>query len=176
MVLAMIVLSTVGISADGSPAGFGIGGTLAIGLALLALLALFVRYGAERLLRYITRMPELLVTFALAWTVIFAAVCDFIGLGKELGGLIAGVSLASTSFREALASRLASLRDFLLLFFFIGLGSGLRIGLLGDQVIPALVLSAFVLVGNPLIMGATAVPFGFPRLGSWPAAWSGPAE
>lgn len=154
VVLAMIVLSTVGIRTDESPAGFGIGGTFLSGLLLLALVALFVRYGAERLLRHITRMPELLVTFALAWAVLFAAVCDFIGLGKELGGLIAGVSLASTSFREAIASRLASLRDFLLLFFFISLGSGLRIGLLGDQVLPAIILSAFVLIGNPLIVMA----------------------
>ncbi len=161
VVLAMIVLSTIGIRTGDSPAGFGIGGAFLSGLLLLALVALFVRYGAERLLRHITRMPELLVTFALAWAVLLAAVCDFIGLGKELGGLIAGVSLASTSFREAIASRLASLRDFLLLFFFIALGSGLRIGLLGDQILPAILLSAFVLVGNPLIVMAIMGSMGY---------------
>jgi Kef-type K+ transport system membrane component KefB len=54
-----------------------------------------------------------------------------LGFGKELGGLLAGVSLASTPFREAIASRLASLRDFLLLFFFIALGAGLDLSTLG---------------------------------------------
>lgn len=161
VVLAMIVLSTVGIRTGESPAGLGIGGAFLGGLLLLALVALFVRYGAERLLRHITRMPELLVTFALAWAVLFAAVCDLIGLGKELGGLIVGVSLASTSFREAIASRLASLRDFLLLFFFIALGSGLRIGLLGEQILPAIILSAFVLIGNPLIVMAIMGSMGY---------------
>jgi Kef-type K+ transport system membrane component KefB len=65
VVLAMIVLSTVGIRTGESPAGFGIEGAFLSGLALLVLVALFVRYGAKRLLRDITRMPELLVTFAL---------------------------------------------------------------------------------------------------------------
>lgn len=43
-------------------------------------------------------------------------------------------------------------RDFLLLFFFIGLGAGLDLSTLGAQVAPAAVLSIFVLVGNPLIV------------------------
>lgn len=152
VVFAMIVLSTLGVGATGSPAGLGIGGTLIAGVVLVGAVALFIRYGAERLLKHISGVPELLVTFALAWAVFFAALCDVIGLGKELGGLIAGVSLASTSYREAIASRLSSLRDFLLLFFFVALGSALRLGTLGDQVFPAIVLSAFVLIGNPLIV------------------------
>ncbi|MGQ9424497.1 NAD-binding protein [Gilvimarinus sp. F26214L] len=75
-----------------------------------------------------------------------------LGLSKELGGLLAGISLASTPFREAIIARLAPLRDFLLLFFFIALGTQLDLGLLGAQVGPALLLSVFVLIGNPLIV------------------------
>ncbi len=154
VVIAMIVLSAVGVRAAADSSGLGIGGVLGGGVLLLVLISAFIRYGAELLLRRIARMPELLVTFALAWAVLFAAACDFIGLGKELGGLLAGISLASTSYREAMASRLTSLRDFLLLFFFIALGSGMRVSTLGDQASAALVLSAFVLVGNPLIVMA----------------------
>jgi Trk K+ transport system NAD-binding subunit len=43
-------------------------------------------------------------------------------------------------------------RDFLLLFFFIDLGSRLDVSLLGASLEPALVLSLFVLVGNPIIV------------------------
>lgn len=53
-----------------------------------------------------------------------------------------------------MAARLVSLRDFLLLFFFIELGSGLDIGTLGAQAGPAMLFSLFVLVGNPLIVMA----------------------
>ncbi|GGK19268.1 cation:proton antiporter [Salinarimonas ramus] len=162
VVVAMIVLSTFGVGA-GAKGGLGLGlvGTFAAGFALVGAVLVFVRYGAERLVRAISRTPELMVTFALAWAVMFAALCDLIGLGKELGGLLAGVSLASTSFREAIASRLSSLRDFLLLFFFVGLGAGLGIDTLGDQVLPALVLAAFVLVGNPLIVMIIMAALGY---------------
>jgi Kef-type K+ transport system membrane component KefB len=151
VVIAMIVLSTLGLRTHAT-GGLGLGGTLGGAAALLLLVSVFIRYAAEPLVRWVARTPELLVTFAMAWAVAFAAACDFIGLGKELGGLLAGVALASTSYREAIASRLTSLRDFLLLFFFIALGSGMRMDTIGAQVPAALTLSAFVLIGNPLIV------------------------
>src|SRR6056297_2512145 len=46
------------------------------------------------------------------------------------------------------------MRDFLLLFFFINLGMGLSLSALGDQLPAAVVLSLFVLIGNPLIVMA----------------------
>ncbi len=154
VVVAMVVLSAYGVGAGGSPAGLSVPGVLGSGMLLVAGVGLFIRYGAEPLMRRIAGVPELLVTFALAWAVLFAAIGDWIGFGKELGGLLAGVSLASTSVREALASRLVSVRDFLLLFFFVALGSRLNFQILGDQVPAAVVLSLFVLIGNPLIVMA----------------------
>ncbi|TDA79180.1 cation:proton antiporter domain-containing protein, partial [Halomonas marinisediminis] len=84
---------------------------------------IFIRYVATPLVERLSRAPELLVSFAIGWAALLAAVGHYLGFGKELGGLLAGVSLASTPFREAIAARLASLRDFLLLFFFIALGA-----------------------------------------------------
>jgi hypothetical protein len=49
-------------------------------------------------------------------------------------------------------ARLTSIRDFLLLFFFIDLGARLELSTLGAEVVPAVVLSLFVLIGNPLIV------------------------
>jgi hypothetical protein len=92
---------------------------------------------------------------------LLAAVGHYLGFGKELGGLLAGVSLASTPFREAIAARLASLRDFLLLFFFIALGASLDLSVLGASVGPAIVLSLFVLIGNPLIVLAIMGAMGY---------------
>lgn len=152
VVLAMVVLSAYGVGAGESRSGLGIAGVMGSGVLLLAAVGLFIRYGAERLLARIATMPELMVTFAIAWAVLLAAVSDWLGFGKELGGLMGGVSLASTSFREAIASRLASLRDFLLLFFFIGLGARLDLGSLGEQLGASFVLALFVLIGNPLIV------------------------
>ncbi len=153
VVLAMIVLSAIGIGgASGSDAGLGIAGVLIAGLALVAVAIVFVRVIANPLTERLARAPELLVIFAISLAAIFAALADVIGLGKELGGLLAGVSLASTPYRESIAARLGPLRDFLLLFFFISLGATLDLSLLGESIGAAAVLSAFVLIGNPLIV------------------------
>lgn len=152
VVLAMVVLSTLGIGAGGHGSGLSVEGTVGAAALLLAGVALFVRYAATPLAERLAKSPELLMAFAIGWAAFLAALCDYIGFGKELGGLLAGVSLASTPFREAMSARLASLRDFLLLFFFIALGAGLDLGVLGADIGGAVLLSLFVLIGNPLIV------------------------
>jgi Kef-type K+ transport system membrane component KefB len=120
-----------------------------------------VRYAADPLTERLARAPELLVIFAIALAAMFAAVGDFVGLGKEVGGLMAGVALASTPYRETIAARLAPLRDFLLLFFFIALGATLDLSLLGTHVTGAILFSLFVLIGNPLIVLAIMGAMGY---------------
>ncbi|QIB67049.1 cation:proton antiporter [Kineobactrum salinum] len=155
VVLAMMVLSSVGIGADSAASGDAVAGIVRIllnGLGMLLFVLLFIRYLATPLVGRIAHSQELLVTYAIAWAALLAALGHYLGFSRELGGLLAGISLASTPYREAIVSRLGSLRDFLLLFFFISLGTRLDLGLLGAQVGPALVLSLFVLIGNPLIV------------------------
>lgn len=154
VVIAMIALSAIGVSnaAGESGAISDVLWVLGYGLAMLAAVVLFIRFLANPLVEQLSRAPELLVSFAIGWAALLAAVGHYLGFGKELGGLLAGVSLASTPFREAIAARLASLRDFLLLFFFIALGASLDLSVLGASVGPAIVLSLFVLIGNPLIV------------------------
>ena len=83
--------------------------------------------------------------------------------GKELGGLLAGISLASTPYRRGYCRPSgASLRDFLLLFFFIALGSKLQLEHIGAATFAATILSLFVLIGNPLIVMAI--------MGAWDTA------
>jgi Kef-type K+ transport system membrane component KefB len=163
VVLAMIVLSAVGIGAPGH--GGGEGGSvfmvLASGLGLVGAVILFVRYAANPLTERLARAPELLVIFAIALAAMFAAIGDAVGLGKEVGGLMAGVALASTPYRETIAARLAPMRDFLLLFFFIALGATLDLSLLGTHVTGAVIFSIFVLIGNPLIVLAIMGAMGY---------------
>ncbi|MBE0417673.1 MAG: cation:proton antiporter [Coriobacteriia bacterium] len=136
---------------------------LLVGLGFVLVIALLMRFVLPPLLERLARSQELLVMFAVAWAISLAALGDGLGFSKEVGAFLAGVSLASTRFRETIAARLVSLRDFLLLFFFIDLGAKLDVGSLGDQVLPALVLSVFVLVGNPLIVVAIMGLMGYRR-------------
>ncbi|MEL7212295.1 MAG: cation:proton antiporter family protein [Pseudomonadota bacterium] len=154
VVIAMIALSAIGVggAATGDGAVIEVLRVLGYGLAMLVFVVIFIRYLADPLVERLSRVPELLVSFAIGWAALLAAIGFYLGFGKELGGLLAGVSLASTPFREAIAARLASLRDFLLLFFFIALGASLDLTVLGASIGPALDLSLFVLIGNPLIV------------------------
>jgi Kef-type K+ transport system membrane component KefB len=152
VVLAMIVLAAVGIGAREDGGWGAVLQVLAAGAAMIAVVALFVRHVADALMARVARSQELLLIFALALAALFAAVGDAMGLGKEVGGLMAGVALASTPYRDAIAQRMAPLRDFLLLFFFIALGAGLDLSQLGGSLAAAAVFSVFVLVGNPLIV------------------------
>lgn len=164
VVLAMMVLSAFGISAQEGAEGSAlthIGSVLLYGLMMLGFVLLFIRYMATPLVSRIAHSQELLVTFAIAWAALLAAIGSQLGFSKELGGLLAGISLASTPFREAIVARLSSLRDFLLLFFFIALGAQLDLGLLGEQIAPAMVFSLFVLIGNPLIVLAIMSYMGY---------------
>lgn len=163
VVFAMIVLSAIGIGTGEDHGADSVFGVLAAGLALLALVILFVKYLANPLTERLARAPELLVVFAIALAAFLAAVGDFAGLGKEIGGLLGGIALASTPYRETIAARLTPLRDFLLLFFFIALGATLDLSLLNAHIPGAVVFSIFVLVGNPLIVLVIMGVMGFRR-------------
>lgn len=161
VVLAMIALSAIGVGREVGEPGQAMLLVLAGGGLLLGCVLLFVRYLADPLTAWLARSSELLVLFSVALAAGCAAVADAMGLGKELGGLLAGVALASTPYRDALVARLAPLRDFLLLFFFVALGTRLDIAQLQADLVPATVFSVFVLLGNPLIVLVIMAAMGF---------------
>ncbi|KKO08753.1 cation:proton antiporter [Pseudohongiella sp.] len=154
VVLVMIGLTALGAGTDAGSENLAIEmlWVLLKGIAMLGLIALLMKYVVPVVTRHMAQSSELLVLFAIAWAVALATAGEALGFSKEVGAFLAGVSLASTPFREVIGARLVSLRDFLLLFFFIELGSGLQIASLGAQIGPALIFSAFVLLGNPLIV------------------------
>jgi Kef-type K+ transport system membrane component KefB len=152
VVLVMIGLTALGETSNAVGLGQEALAVLVKGILFILAIGLLMRYVLTPLLHQLARSPELLVLFAIAWAVAMGAVGGHLGFSKEVGAFLAGVSLASTPYREAIGSRLVSLRDFLLLFFFIDLGAGLDLATLGGQVAPAIILSLFVLIGNPLIV------------------------
>jgi Kef-type K+ transport system membrane component KefB len=152
VVLVMIGLTAFSMAAEPQPFGAGLLLLLLKGGLFLGVLGLLMRWVFPAVLARLAASSELLVLFAIAWAVALAAVGESLEFSKEVGAFLAGVSLASTPYRDAIGTRLVSLRDFLLLFFFIDLGAGLDLGMLGGQLEPALVFSLFVLVGNPLIV------------------------
>ncbi|MBP8217962.1 MAG: cation:proton antiporter, partial [Thauera sp.] len=153
VVLAMMAMSAL--RGAGEAAIIEVAGSLVLRLlAAAALMYVLMRSVLPRLVGAMARSQELLLIFAIAWGTGLAALGEWAGFSKEAGAFMAGFSLASTTYREAMNARLTGIRDFMLLFFFIDLGAKLDFSTLGDEVWPAVVLSVFVLIGNPLIVMA----------------------
>jgi Kef-type K+ transport system membrane component KefB len=151
VVLAMMAMSTLRGAEDAALGEVVLSLVLRIGSAAV-LLYLLMRFVLPRLIRSMASSPELLVLFAIAWGTGLAALGEWAGFSKEAGAFLAGFSLASTDYREAMNARLTSVRDFLMLFFFLDLGARLDFSTLGDELVAAVVLSLFVLIGNPLVV------------------------
>lgn len=163
-IIALVALTTLGgaLPDGGSSAGTMLGIAMK-GALFLCGVVLLARFVLPRLLHALAHTQELLVLFAIAWAVLLGAVSDQLGFSKEVGAFLAGIAIASTEYRDAIGARLTSLRDFLLLFFFIDLGARLEWDAVGAQLGNALIFSLFVLAGNPLIVLAIMGGMGYRR-------------
>ncbi len=107
-----------------------------------------------RLLNSLVRSDELLLLFSLAWSMGLAALfaSPLLGFNAAIGGFVAGLALANTGAHYQISGKIKPLRDFFIIIFFIVLGSQLIVTNISSAIIPAVVLSLFVLIGNPLIV------------------------
>lgn len=132
--------------------------SLDIGLLILkgiAVISVLFLCGAKLLppiTRYVAKSQELLFLFALAWGFGVASLVNAIGFSVEVGALFAGVTLAHLPYTHQIGARLKPLRDFFIILFFISLGERLQIDNLTAGLVPALILSAIVIILKPLIV------------------------
>ncbi len=163
-ILAMISLTTLdkGMGSLSSPY-LGMAVIALKGLGLLLAVGLLMRYVLPVLLPRLARSPEMLVLFAITWALLLSSLSDYMGFSKEVGAFLAGVSLASSDYRDTIGARLVTLRDFLLIFFFIDLGARLEWTSISSHIGKAGIFSLFVLVGNPLIVLAIMGGMGYRR-------------
>ncbi|WP_409330469.1 cation:proton antiporter [Trujillonella humicola] len=152
VVIVMVTLTAVGTAGRGDDLVPDLLVVLGRGVLFVGGILLAMRYVLPRALAWLARSKELLLLSALAWGIALAGLGDALGFSIEVGAFLGGISLAATPYREAIGSRLIGLRDFLLLFFFIDLGSRLGVAEALGRIGPAVALSLLVLVGNPLIV------------------------
>ncbi|MBU0661281.1 cation:proton antiporter [Patescibacteria group bacterium] len=117
-----------------------------------ALILLLARYVVPKLLHNIAKSSEFLFIFTLAWCFGVASLLYKLGFSVELGAVIAGLTLGSSSYQQQISSRIRPLRDFFIVIFFIILGSELSLSNLNHILLPGLTIAIFILIGNPLIL------------------------
>ncbi len=126
--------------------------TIFYGLLLVVSLLIFGFKILPKAMDFISKSQEFLLIFSLGWCFVIAAAFDMLGFSMEIGALLAGFILAASPYRFEISSKLRILRDFFLVLFFIFLGSQLVFGNISNLIIPIIVFSIFILVGNPLIV------------------------
>jgi Kef-type K+ transport system membrane component KefB len=91
-------------------------------VVLLMAALLISRFTLPHLFQIIARLPELVLVGALAWCFAVAEFAEFLGLSREMGALVAGVSLSTFPYALDVTAKVTSLRDFFITLFFVALG------------------------------------------------------
>lgn len=110
---------------------------------------------------FLAKSQELLFLFSIAFGLGIGAFFKYLGFGLEAGALIAGVSLSTLFSSPEIVSKLRPLRDFFLILFFVFIGSEIFITNWQNIIYSSIILSLFVLIGNPLIMLLVLGPLGY---------------
>jgi Kef-type K+ transport system membrane component KefB len=150
-IIALIFMTSIG---SGQTDVFALLLTLLKAIGLLGVGAILSQEVFPAIVKRISNDTETLFVFSLAWAFVMAGLVTtpFFGFTIEIGGFIAGLTLASCLESTQIVSKAKALRDFFVVIFFAVLGAKLDFGGIAPVIFPALVLSIFILVGNPLIV------------------------
>jgi Kef-type K+ transport system membrane component KefB len=117
--------------------------------ALVATALILSRYVLPRLFHQIARRPELILLGALAWCFLIGEIAEKLHLSREMGSLVAGVSLSTFPYALDVTAKVTTLRDFFITLFFVALGMTIPIPN-GSVIGLALIIAAFTVVSRVL--------------------------
>lgn len=152
-IIAALILVIIPVVASGKEGGILTFVMLFLKAIQIAIaLYLVTKYILPKVIKFVASSQELLFLFSISWGLALASIFYAYGFSSEIGALVAGVSLSITPYAFQIGSRLKPLRDFFIVLFFVLMGSHIQLNSLGEIIIPALIFSLYVLIGNPLIM------------------------
>lgn len=133
------------------------------GLLLLAGLIIASTKLLPHISRFMASTQELLFLFAISWGFGIATLFELSGFSIEVGALFGGVALASSPYAQEISARLKPLRDFFIVLFFIVLGESLNVHNLTSGILPALLLSAIVVIAKPFTITSVMGLLGYTK-------------
>lgn len=119
------------------------------GAGLLFSCFLISKYLLPKLFRSIAKAPELMLITSISWCFLVSGTANAVGLSKEMGALIAGISIAAFPYSIDVIAKITGIRDFFITLFFVALG--LKAPALTPELFKlALLATGFVLVSRLL--------------------------
>ena len=122
------------------------------GVGLLILLFLISVYIFPQLTKTIAKSQEFLLLFSIGWCFAIASLFYYLNFSIEAGALVAGITLSLSPYHYEISSKMKPLRDFFIILFFILLGSQMVFTNISQYILPIIIFSMFILIGNPLIV------------------------
>ncbi len=151
--IAVVLVIVLGFMGGNHLSGLETSIILILKLVLAVLVLYFLsKYFLPWVLDKIAGSSELLFLFTLTWCFAIASGLYLLGFSLEIGAVISGMVLSSSPYQLEISSRIKPLRDFFLILFFIVLGGEMIIGQVSSVILPAIIMSLFILIGNPLIL------------------------
>ncbi len=126
--------------------------TVLKGAGLVIFVFLVGIYMLPPLTRAVARSQEFLLLFSIAWSLAVASLFLYFRFSIEIGALLAGITLSLSPYRYEISSRMRPLRDFFIVMFFVLIGTQMVFSDISQYIYPIIAFSAFVLIGNPLIV------------------------
>lgn len=168
-IIAMIIL--LAITSVSKDQGFSVMAIQTLIKAVILIIPLFIfsKYFLPRLVSFFAQSTEFLFVFSISWGLGVAILFSIAGFSVEIGALFAGIALTGSPFNLEIASRMNPLRDFFIILFFVVLGSQMEIGSMATMIWPAIILSLFILIGNPLIVLCIMGAMGYSKKTSFKA-------
>jgi Kef-type K+ transport system membrane component KefB len=146
---------------DAASVGIGVGKAFGGMLILLAAALLAARYVLPALFSWLSRSLEAMFIWGLFWCFVLVVAAEWMALSVEIGAFLAGLSLAQLPFNHELKRRVHPLVNFFIAVFFVSLGVQMELGAAQAHWLSAVVLSLFVLIGNPFIFMFIIARFGY---------------
>ena len=150
--IAMIILMIISSTSNGFNFTNLVFGTILKGVGLLVLLFLIGMYILPNITKSIAKSQEFLLLFSISWCLALASLFSYLNFSMEIGALIAGITLSLSPYRYEISSRMRPLRDFFIILFFVLLGSQMVFINMSQYILTMILLSIFVLIGNPIIV------------------------
>src|SRR3989344_1822840 len=122
------------------------------GSSFILLVFISSKYLLKKLFNIVSSSQELLFIASIAWCFLLSSIAYRLGLSLEIGAFLAGVSLTVIPFNHVILNKVKPLRDFFIVIFFVNLGIGMLLSSVSKIIIPALIISIFVIVGKFLIL------------------------
>src|SRR4051794_34966468 len=126
-------------------------GSLGSGVLLVAVTLVISKTLLPRLFRSVAKLPELVLIGSLAWCFIVCAAASGVGLSREMGALIAGISISTFPYNLDVIAKVVSIRDFFVTLFFVALGMEIPMPTV-EIVALALVASLFLVASRFVVV------------------------